>query len=121
MGPERSGEDGSEESNPATYKPPPPVAPLTMEVECNLFGPLREAVGQKSVTRSLEEGATVGDLLAGLADEYPALSGQLLDGGEVADGLNVTLNGTDVGHLDGAATALSEGDVVRAAPPVVGG
>lgn len=96
-----------------------------MEVQCNLFGPLREAVGEKSVTRSLEEGATVGDLLAGLADEYPALSGQLLvddaADGEVADGLNVTLNGTDVGHLDGAATRLSEGDVVRAAPPVVGG
>lgn len=92
-----------------------------MEVECDLFGPLRDAVGEKTVTRTVPEGATVGDLLAGLADEYPALSGQLLDGGEVAGGLNVTLNGTDVGHLDGAATPLSDGDVVRAAPPVVGG
>ncbi len=87
-----------------------------------LFGPIREAAGEKTLVRTLPDGATVGDLADDLADDYPALSGWLLnEDGEVDGGVNVTVNGTNVRQLDGAATTLGDGDVLRAAPPVVGG
>ena len=93
-----------------------------MNVELRCFGPVREAVGTKTTTRELPEGATVADLLVDLTEEAPDLDGQLLDEtGEVSGSINVTVDGDNVRQLDGAATALSDGDVVRIAPPVVGG
>jgi len=93
-----------------------------MNVELRCFGPVREAVGAKTAVRELPEGSTVGDLLASLVDEAPELGGQLTDeAGEVSQSINVTVEGRNVRQLDGAATPLSDGDVVRIAPPVVGG
>jgi molybdopterin synthase sulfur carrier subunit len=93
-----------------------------MNIELRCFGPVREAVGAKVAERELAEDATVGDLLSDLIDEAPELEGTLLDGtGEVSDSINVTVEGRNVRQLDGAATTLSDGDVVRIAPPVVGG
>lgn len=93
-----------------------------MNVELRCFGPVREAVGAKTAERELPEGATVGDLLDELATEFSGLEEQLLDEtGEVGDSINVTVEGRNVRQLDGAATTLSDGDLVRIAPPVVGG
>ncbi|MEF8791328.1 MAG: ubiquitin-like small modifier protein 1 [Haloarculaceae archaeon] len=93
-----------------------------MSVECVLFGPLREAVGEKRVR--VENGpGTVGELLDHLEREYPALEGRLLDdgGAGLVDGLAVTLDKKHVQHLDGLDTDLSDGDVVRMTPAVYGG
>jgi molybdopterin synthase sulfur carrier subunit len=93
-----------------------------MNVELRCFGPVREAVGAKTAERELADGATVGDLLRELTAEAPGLEGQLLDeAGEVGGSINVTVEGRNVRQLDGAATTLADGDVVRIAPPVVGG
>lgn len=93
-----------------------------MEIEVNLFGPFREAVGQKTVYRELPAEATVADLFRDLAAEYPDLSGQVLTDAEtVADSVTVTKNGKSVALFDGSATELADGDVIRAAPPVHGG
>lgn len=93
-----------------------------MRVECNFFGPLRGAVGAKTVEREVSEDATVTDLAAALADEFEELRGTVLreDGG-LADGINVTVDGRNVRQLEGGSTPLSDGDTVRFAPPVVGG
>lgn len=90
-----------------------------MDIQCNFFGPLREAVGEKTVVREVEPGATVGDLLSELVTDYD-LDGVLSDDGDLGS-VTVTKNGTNVSHLDGLDTDLDEGDVVRLAPPVVGG
>jgi molybdopterin synthase sulfur carrier subunit len=93
-----------------------------MNVELRCFGPVRDAVGARTTERDLPEGATVGDLLSELAAESADLEGQLLnESGEVGDSINVTVEGRNVRQLDGAATTLTDGDVVRIAPPVVGG
>lgn len=93
-----------------------------MKVELRCFGPVREAVGAKIAERELAEGATVGDLLSDLVSDTPELDGQLVDEtGEVRGSINVTVEGQNVRQLDGATTTLSDGDVVRIAPPVVGG
>jgi molybdopterin synthase sulfur carrier subunit len=93
-----------------------------MKIELRCFGPVREAVGSKTVARELPANATIGDLLVELVEEAPELDGQLVDeAGEVRGSINVTVEGRNVRQLDGAATTLSDGDVVRIAPPVVGG
>ena len=93
-----------------------------MEVEVHLFGPHREAVGEKTVRRELQEGATVSDLFRDLVSDNPDLSGRILtDDDAVSDSVTVTKNGKHVSLFDGAETVLSDGDVIRAAPPVHGG
>ena len=93
-----------------------------MEVEVNLFGPYREAVGEKTVRRELSAGATVADLFRDLADDYPGLSGRVVrEDGDIPNSVTVTKNGTHVTLFEDAATELADGDVIRAAPPVHGG
>lgn len=93
-----------------------------MDVEIKLFGPIREDVGEKRLRRTVPEGSTVGDVVADLIEAYPQLDGRFLDAdGELDAGVNVTVNGTNVRQLDGLSTDLEDGDVLRAAPPVVGG
>ena len=93
-----------------------------MEIEVNLFGPYREAVGEKTVRRELPDESTVADLFRDLTADNPDLSGRVLtDGGGVSNSVTVTKNGKHVSLFDGAETELSDGDVIRAAPPVHGG
>lgn len=93
-----------------------------MEVEIKLFGPMREDVGEKTLVRTLPEGATVDDLLEALVADYPTLEGRFRDeDGGVDSGVNITVNGTNVRQRDGTATELADGDVLRTAPPVAGG
>ena len=93
-----------------------------MEVEVHLFGPYRETVGEKTVRRELQAGATVSDLFRELAADNPDLSGRVLtDDGTVSESVTVTKNGKHVSLFDGAETVLADGDVIRAAPPVHGG
>ncbi len=67
-------------------------------------------------------GSTVGELVAALADQYPALRGQLLaDGGELNRFVNVYVNGQDVRYLDGLKTAVGDRDEVRILPAMAGG
>ncbi len=93
-----------------------------MEVTCDLFGPLREAVGRKSIERELSEDATVETLVADLSAAYDELEGHLFDeDGELADRLTITVNGRHIQQLDGKRSRLADGDRVRLAPPLVGG
>ena len=67
-------------------------------------------------------GATVGDLVTGLVEQYPSLRGQLLsDAGELNRFVNVYVNGQDVRYLDGLKTAVEERDEVRLLPAMAGG
>lgn len=92
-----------------------------MEVTFVAFGPVREAVGRKEQSVDVPDGATVGDLLADLADEHRELDARLFEDGELRDAVTVTRNGKHLAHQDGVDTPLADGDVVRAAPPVKGG
>lgn len=45
-----------------------------MEIETLLFGPAADAAGADRITLSLPERATVGDALAAIGRDYPALA-----------------------------------------------
>lgn len=90
-----------------------------VNVECVLFGPLREPVGQKTLHLDLDEGATVADLLERLADEYDDL--EFFEDGRLRGDRTITVDRKDVRHLDGPETTLSADDTVRLTTAVYGG
>ena len=92
-----------------------------MQVELNFFATFREAVGEKTVSRELDEGATIGDVLTDLESEFDGLDGQLLDDGDVRPQINVLRNGREVAQESGTATAVEDGDTIAVFPPVAGG
>ncbi|RKD95326.1 ubiquitin-like small modifier protein 1 [Halopiger aswanensis] len=92
-----------------------------MRVTCELYGPFRDPVGTKSLEREVPADATVRDVFAGLADDYPGLRNRLFDGGEFADSVIVLRNGRNVTHQRGAETPVVDGDVLSVAPAVDGG
>ena len=65
---------------------------------------------------------TVGGVLRAIEAEWPDLEGELLDDdGEIRPQLSVLLNGREVLHLDGPATAIGDDDTLSVFPPVAGG
>ncbi len=92
-----------------------------MDIDLRFFATFREAVGEKERTRTVEDDATVGDVLAALEGEYEGLEGRLLADGTIRPQLSVLKNGRNVVHMAGVETTLEEGDVVSVFPPVAGG
>ncbi|OYR54557.1 ubiquitin-like small modifier protein 1 [Halorubrum halodurans] len=92
-----------------------------MLVVFRAYGPVRDAVGAKTVERELPPDATLEDLLAELLAEHPDLADLLYADGDLGDAVSLTVDGVSVSRLDGLETTLSPGDEVRAAPPIHGG
>lgn len=82
---------------------------MSSSISVLLFGITRDLTGQSSVSVSLNEGASVGDLLGQLHQEYPALAG--------IRSLLVAVNG----EYAEANLTLSRNDEVALIPPVSGG
>jgi molybdopterin synthase catalytic subunit len=81
-----------------------------IDVQVRLFASLRQAVGAPRLARSLPAGATVGDLVLGLAAEYPRLPSAA---GAIYASVNRVYAGQDM--------ILQNGDEVGLFPPVSGG
>ena len=90
-----------------------------MEIEMRFFATFRDAVGQKTLVWEFG-GATVGDLLHDLADEYPEMD-LFEDDGGLRDFLTIMKGGKDIAHQEGLDTSLEDGDTVSVFPPVAGG
>jgi sulfur-carrier protein len=68
------------------------------------------------------EGATVGDVLRSLAEQYPETRDQLFSpDGDLNRYVNVYLNDEDVRVLDGMDTSAAAGDTVVILPAMAGG
>lgn len=92
-----------------------------MELELRFFATFRAAVGQKTIEREFPDGATVGDVLTALEEEFEGLSGELLEGEKIRDQLSVLKNGREVLHMEGVDTVMEDGDRLSVFPPVAGG
>ncbi len=66
-------------------------------------------------------GATVGQALNDLTDQYPELRQHLFNGAELRNFVNVFLDDEDVRFLDGLNTEISENDNLRIIPSIAGG
>ena len=68
------------------------------------------------------DGATVGEVLEGLAAAHPDTREQLFaSDGELNRYVNVYLNDEDVRVLDGLTTSVADGDTVVILPAMAGG
>ena len=68
------------------------------------------------------DGATVGEILSGLAGQHPDTRGQLFaDDGELNRFVNVYVNDEDVRVQQGLDTGVSAGDTVVILPAMAGG
>ena len=68
------------------------------------------------------EGSTVAGLIQALVAAYPGLTPQLLTAdGDLNSFVNLFLNDTDVRHLDGLDTQVSERDSLVLLPAMAGG
>jgi molybdopterin synthase sulfur carrier subunit len=92
-----------------------------MELTLRFFATFRQAVGSKTVEREFADGATVGEVLGALEEEYDGLRGNLLEDGDLRPQINVLKNGREVLHIDGVETDLADGDTLSVFPPVAGG
>jgi len=93
-----------------------------MQVTCEFYATIRDAVGRKRVTRTVETGATVRDLLRVLGEEYDGVGPLVFDADErIRPNVNVLVNDEPIRSLDGPETELSDGDILMVAPSVAGG
>lgn len=81
---------------------------------------LRPAMGGEA-TISVD-GATIGAVLTGVTERYPAVKGQLLnDDGTLHRFLNVYVNDDDVRYLGGVDAPVADSDEITLLPAVAGG
>ncbi len=66
-------------------------------------------------------GATVGEVLATLVADNPALAERLLEDGKVRGYVNVFVDDEDIRYLDGESTAVPERAEISIMPAVAGG
>ena len=93
-----------------------------MEITISFFGPLRDSVGEKSLTVTLPTDATVADALERVITEHPDLDAQIYaDGGEIRGQVVIAKNKLNIAQLEGVETPLNDGDALRLSPPVTGG
>lgn len=68
------------------------------------------------------EGTTLAELLEGLEDRFPGITGRLrADGGGLSRFVNVYVNDEDARHLGALEAPLANGDTVSLIPAVAGG
>lgn len=68
------------------------------------------------------EGANVGEVLAGVRTQFPALAEQLVDeNGKVRRFVNLFANDEDIRFLDELETELADGDELSIVPAIAGG
>ena len=77
-----------------------------------------EAGGEREVEAS---GASVRELLEDLTSRFPALRDRIWEDGQVADFVNVYLNGEDIRTLEGVDTPVLDNATVILLPAMAGG
>ena len=81
---------------------------------------IQKAVGDQRQLQA--DGRTVGELLADIEERYPGFRAQVMDErGQLHRFVNIYLNDEDIRYLQGAETALRDGDRVSILPALAGG
>jgi molybdopterin converting factor small subunit len=83
-----------------------------------LYGPVRDAAGQKTFTVA---GETVGAVLEALSAEAPAVGERILEGGEIRGQVQVFVDGKKAGPLGGLDAPLEGGETVQLTEAMSGG
>ena len=91
-----------------------------MPVLVRIPTPLRSLTGGHAEVQA--KPGTVNDLVDDLARQFPGLKERLVDDhGAIRRFVNLYVNEEDIRFLQGAATALKDGDQVSIVPAIAGG
>lgn len=91
-----------------------------MAVQVRIPTALRKLAEGKDIVEI--EGGTVGTVINGIREAYPALAEQLVDdSGKVRRFVNLFANDEDIRFLDELDTELSDGDELSIVPAIAGG
>jgi len=82
--------------------------------------PLRSYTGGEAKVSG--SGASVGEVITDLNTRFPGIQDRICESdGEIPRFVNVFVNGQNVRKLDGAATAVKDGDEIGVIPAMAGG
>lgn len=81
--------------------------------------PLRAYTGQQAQVDVT--GATIGEALASLTEQFPDLKPHLFNGDSLRSFVNIFLGEEDVRFLDGLDTPIEADDSLRIIPSIAGG
>jgi adenylyltransferase/sulfurtransferase len=81
--------------------------------------PLRVYTGQQAQVNVA--GATIGEALTDLTNQYPELRQHLFNGEQLRNFVNVYVGEEDIRFLNGMDTDISETDALRIIPTIAGG
>lgn len=87
-------------------------------VDVVLYGPVRETVGQKTVSA---DGDTVRAVLSALFAEHPGLETAIREGDEFRSEVNVLVDGRKIAAYDGIDTVLDGDQTVQITAAMSGG
>jgi len=91
-----------------------------MTVKVYIPTPFRKLTGNQTYLRA--EGDTVGEVLDGLGQSYPALRHLIYDDkDEIPGHINIYVNNQEIHGLQGKATPVSDGDEMAVIPAIAGG
>ncbi|MUV86736.1 molybdopterin synthase sulfur carrier subunit [Natronomonas sp. CBA1123] len=92
-----------------------------MQLHFEFYATLRDAVGEKSVVRTVPDGVTVADALRAVAEDYDGLQSLLFrENGALRSHITVARNDQPLLE-DRDDVVLSEGDTLVLSPGVSGG
>jgi adenylyltransferase/sulfurtransferase len=91
-----------------------------MAVRVYIPTPFRKFAGNQTYIKA--EGDTVGQVLDGLGQEYPALRHMIYDDkNEIPGHVNIYVNNQEIHSLQGKATPVADGDEMAVIPAIAGG
>jgi molybdopterin synthase sulfur carrier subunit len=91
-------------------------------MEVRVYATLRLKTGQASIDIQSGPGDTVRDAIGQVLELYPVLAPDMLtDDGELADHVQVFLNGRNIRLMQGLDSVIQEGQRLNIFPPVGGG
>jgi molybdopterin synthase sulfur carrier subunit len=90
--------------------------PVTVKIPTQL-----RAVTAGEAEASIEDAATVGEVLDGLYEQFDGLRDRIAEDGNLRRFVNVYVQGEDIRFLEGLDTPVEDGDEVTILPAVAGG
>lgn len=98
----------------------PSKLPEPMAITVKIPTQLRSVTGGEGEA-SVDDAATVGDVLDGLYDRFDGLRDRIAEDGDLRRFVNVYVEGEDIRFLEGLDTPVEDGDEVTILPAVAGG
>ncbi|MFW9902929.1 MAG: ubiquitin-like small modifier protein 1 [Candidatus Thorarchaeota archaeon] len=96
--------------------------PKIIKVTVRFFATFKQITNQRDIEFSIEEGATIQQLLNVVFNQFQTLRNKIFDeNNELRPWIHILKNGRNIKFLNGIETKTTNGDIIALFPPVAGG